>query len=159
MPSLIHLLPLLALCNAQGVITSAQGTKSSPASLPLRVDLTQSDANIINATELSANAVNECGRTLLAGNIDIGTNTETQLSNKTVTSVTKGGNVAVTIKQGDANGVGRYTCDLDPTSNADGVSGQLPLTGAETDGVAGGDIKLSLTMPADLDCIGGMLLN
>lgn len=155
MPSLINLLPLLALVHAQGVILSAQGTAGSPASLPLQVLLNQADANVINQGEIAGNVVNECGRTLLSGNIDIGENTETQLANKTVTSVTKGGNVDVTISQGGTNGAGPYTCDVDPTSNADGVSGQLNVTTKETDGT--GSIKLSLTMPADLACVGGEL--
>ncbi|TVY33241.1 hypothetical protein LOCC1_G007618, partial [Lachnellula occidentalis] len=152
MPSLIHLIPLLALVHAQGVILSAQGSTGSPASLPLQVLLNQADANIINPTEIAGNVVNECGRTLLSGNIDIGENTETQLANKTVTSVTKGGNVAVTIAQGDADGAGPYTCDVDQTSNASGTSGQVNVTTKETDGA--GNIKLALTMPADLACIG-----
>jgi hypothetical protein len=154
MPSLIHFLALISAVSAQGVIQSAQGTKGSPASLPLQVDLSAADANIINPAEIAQNVVNECGRTLLAGNIDIGTQTEGQLSNKTVTSVTKGGNVAVTINQLDANGAGPYSCDMDFTSNADGTSGQTNLTVKETD--AGGITTLSLTMPADMACVGGM---
>ncbi|TVY93801.1 hypothetical protein LAWI1_G000246, partial [Lachnellula willkommii] len=152
MPSLIHILPLIALAHAQGVILSAQGTTGSPASLPLQILLNQADANVINQTEITANVVNECGRTLLSGNIDIGENTETQLANKTVTSVTKGGNVAVTIAQGGANGAGPYTCDVDQTSNANGASGQVNVTTKETDGT--GSIQLALTMPSDLACVG-----
>jgi len=158
MPSLKQLLcaasALLAVANAQGVLISAQGTKGTPASPGLQVDPTQSDANIINTAEINANVVNECGRTLLAGNIDIGQNTEDQLANKTVTSVTKGSTVAVTIRQGSADGAGPYTCDMDLTSNADGVSGQTNLTVKETDS-ADGNITLSVTMPSDMACIGG----
>lgn len=73
MPSftrLILLVPtLLAAVSAQGVIQSAQGTKGSPASLALQVDITNAkDANVIKVSEVAANIVNECGRTLLAGN-------------------------------------------------------------------------------------------
>lgn len=146
---------MLAVAHGQGVILSAQGTKGSPASLALQVNLAKADANIINLNEISTNVVNECGRTLFGGNIDIGENTENQLLNKTVTSVTKGSTVAVTISQVDANGAGPYTCDLDPTGNADGTSGQIPLTVTEKD-AKNGDISLSLTMPKDLACIGGM---
>jgi len=160
MPSLIRLLSLapalLAAVHAQGVIQSAQGTKGSPASLPLQVDLLAADANVINPSEIAQNVVNECGRTLLAGNIDIGTVTEAQLLNKTVTSVTKGGNVDVTINQLDENGKGPYSCDMDLTSNADGTSGQTNLTVKETD--AGGVTKLSVTMPKDMACVGGSSL-
>src|SRR4051794_40870202 len=145
---------ILAAANAQGVILSAQGTKGSPASLPLQVDITKSDANIINLAEVSQNVVNECGRTLLGGNIDIGEQTETQLANKTVTSVTKGGQVAVTIRQLDDNGKGPYTCDIDQTSNANGISGQVNLTVTEK-AARNGDIALTVTMPDDLACLGG----
>jgi len=158
MPSLIRIFcvapAILALVHGQGVITSAQGTAGSPASLPLQVITTQSDANIIRASEISANVVNECGRTLLNGNIDIGEQTETQLANKTVTSVTKGGTVAVTIKQIDADGAGPYTCDLDQTGNAI-ATGQINVTVAEKD-AASGNIALTLTMPKNLACAGGM---
>lgn len=145
---------MLAVAHGQRVIISAQGSKGSPASLGLQVDPTQSDANIINQTEISDNVVNECGRTLLAGNIDIGENTETQLANKTVTSVTKGSAVDVTIRQVNTDGARPYTCDLDPTGNANGVSGQTSLDVAKK-GSNGRDITLSVTMPKDLACIGG----
>jgi Egh16-like virulence factor len=159
MPSIKQILctasAFVALANGQGVLLSAQGTKGTPPSLGLQVDPTQTDANIINAAEINANVVNECGRTLLAGNIDIGQNTEDQLLNKTVTSVTKGSKVAVTIRQGSADGAGPYTCDMDLTSNGDGVSGQTNLTVKETDS-SDGNITLSVTMPSDMACIGGM---
>ncbi|KAH8775007.1 GEgh16 protein [Hyaloscypha sp. PMI_1271] len=157
MPSLKQILyaasAILAVANCQGVLLSAQGTKGTPASPGLQVDPTKTDANIINEAEINANVVNECGRTLLAGNIDIGQNTEDQLANKTVTSVTKGSTVAVTIRQGSADGAGPYTCDMDLTSNADGVSGQTNLTVKETDS-ADGKITLAVKMPSDMACIG-----
>lgn len=160
MPSILQIVlfipTLLAVISAQGVILSAQGTKGSPASLALQVNTSDaSDANIIKVSEVSANIVNECGRTLLAGNIDIGTNTETQLADKTVTSVTKGSKVDVTIKQVNADGAGPYTCDMDLTSNADGVSGQTNLTVTEKDSTGtNGNITLTVAMPADMVCIG-----
>jgi hypothetical protein len=86
--------------------------------------------------------------------VDIGENTETQLANKTVTSVTKGSTVAVTIKQVSAAGAGPYTCDMDLTSNADGISGQTNLTVTEKAAV-NGNIALTVTMPSDMACIGG----
>lgn len=88
--------------------------------------------------------------------VDIGTNTETQLADKTVTSVTKGSKVDVTIKQVNADGAGPYTCDMDLTSNADGVSGQTNLTVTEKDSTGtNGNITLTVAMPADMVCIGG----
>jgi hypothetical protein len=159
MPSLKQIIyaasVIVAVANGQGLLLSAQGTKGSPASPGLQVDPTRNDANIINESEINANVVNECRRTLLAGNIDIEQNTEDQLANKTITSVTKGSTVAVTIRQGNADGVGPYTCDMDLTSNADGVSGQTNLTVTEK-GNADGNITLSVTMPSDMACIGGM---
>ncbi|ESZ99498.1 hypothetical protein SBOR_0063 [Sclerotinia borealis F-4128] len=156
MPSLKQILliapTLLATIHAQGVLLSAQGTKGSPASLPLQVQVNTNDANIIKPAEISSNVVNECGRTLLNGNIDIGENTETQLAAKTVTSVTKGSTVNVVMQQGGTNGAGPYTCDLDPTSNAQG-SGQTNLTVKES-GASGGNIKLAVTMPKDMACSG-----
>ncbi|KAI0128587.1 GEgh16 protein [Xylariales sp. AK1849] len=144
---------LLAVAHGQGLLISAQGDAKSPASLSLQVDTTQADANVINVNEITTNVVNECGRTLLGGNIDIGENTEDQLGNKTVTSVTKGSNVDVTIRQVNSDGAGPYTCDLDLTSNGDGATGQTPLAVTEKDN-QNGNITLSVTMPADMACIG-----
>ncbi|APA09238.1 hypothetical protein SS1G_14237 [Sclerotinia sclerotiorum 1980 UF-70] len=156
MPSLKQFLlltpALFSAIHAQGVLLSAQGTKGSPASLPLQVQLNTNDVNIINEAEINSNVVNECGRTILNGNIDIGENTETQLANKTVTSVTKGSVVNVVIKQGGTNGKGPYKCDMDPTSNGLG-SGQTKLAVKETD-VKGGNINLAVTMPSNMSCIG-----
>jgi len=121
----------------------------------LQVSLTDpTDANVINKTEITDNITNECGRTMLAGNIDIGATTEDVLANKTVTSVTKGSMVAVTINQGGAMGAGPFTCDLDLTSNANGASGQIPLNNTETDS-ADGKINLAVTLPTDMACFGG----
>lgn len=161
MPSLIQFLSfapaLLSLAAAQGVILSAQGASGSPASLPLQVQLNASDANIINLNEITTNVVNECGRTLLGGNIDIGEQTEGQILAKTVTSATKGSKVAVTIAQGDANGAGPYTCDLDLKGNANGFNGQTKLDVQEAKAGANGEIKLTVTMPKDMACIGGLI--
>lgn len=145
---------LLSTIHAQGVLLSAQGTKGSPASLPLQVQVNTNDANIINSKEISSNVVNECGRTLLNGNIDIGENTETQLAAKSVTSVTKGSTVNVVMQQGGTDGAGPYACDLDPTSNAQ-ATGQTKLTVMETNG-NGGNINFAVMMPSNMSCIGGM---
>jgi len=158
MPSLSQLLflapALFAAVHGQGVIIKAQGTKGSDTGVALQVKQNAADANIIRNTEIVQNIVNECGRTLLAGNIDIGTITEEQLVAKTVTSVTKGGTLEMTIAQGGANGAGPYTCDMDQTSNSLGA-GQTKLKVAEKAPV-NGNIVLTLTMPADMACDGGI---
>ena len=160
MPSLIQMLcwapAIVSVASAQGVIQSAQGDKGSPASLPLQVDLTANDANIINLDEITTNVVNECGRTLLGGNIDIGEQTEGQLLAKTVTSVKSGSKVAVAINQVDDNGAGPYTCDMDLKGNANGFNGQTNLTVTES-AAQNGVINLSVEMPADFACIGGKI--
>lgn len=162
MPSLIRLVSFavgsLAVVQGQGVgvIMKAQGTKGSPASRGLQVSMTdKADANIINKTEIADNMTNECGRTLLAGNIDIGEVTEDLLANKTITSTMKGGKVAVTINQGGMEGVGPYTCDLDVTSNAGSVTGQIPLTVTDAGTGKNGMEEVSVIMPKDMACIGG----
>ncbi|KAK8102333.1 CAS1 protein [Apiospora sp. TS-2023a] len=143
---------MAAVVHGQGVIVKAQGPKG-PASVGLLVDLTKSDANIIRQQEIVDNVVNECGRTLLAGNMDVGENTEIQLKAKAVTQVTKGSNVDVTIRAINADGAGPYTCDMDFQSNAAGAVGQVNLTVAETK-AANGDINLKVKLPANMACIG-----
>ncbi|KAF4923685.1 hypothetical protein CGCVW01_v004491 [Colletotrichum viniferum] len=142
---------LLAVASAQGVILKAQG--KGAASLPLQVDTKKADANIINTKEITDNAVNECGRTTLAGNIDIGENTENQLIAKTVTQVTKGSTVNVQIAQVNQDGSGPYTCDMDLTSNANGATGQTKLQVQEGQ-PQNGIINLKVTMPQDMACVG-----
>ncbi|KAL3306670.1 GEgh16 protein [Colletotrichum asianum] len=142
---------LLAVASAQGVILKAQG--KGAASLPLQVDTKKADANIINTKEITDNAVNECGRTILAGNIDIGENTENQLIAKTVTQVTKGSTVDVQIAQVNQDGQGPYTCDMDLTSNANGATGQTKLEVQEGQ-PQNGIINLKVTMPQDMACVG-----
>ncbi|TQN70392.1 hypothetical protein CSHISOI_05106 [Colletotrichum shisoi] len=143
---------LLATVRGQGVIIAAQGP-AGPASPGLLVDQNKVDANIINKQEIVANVVNECGRTILQGNIDIGEETENQLGNRTVTQVTSGANVDVTIAQVSANGAGPYSCDLDLTSNSNGAAGQTKLTVQEFE-PQNGQIRLTVTMPADMACVG-----
>lgn len=76
----------------------------------------QQDATIIRQAEIDANIVNECGRTELTGNIDVGENTENALAAGAVTQVTAGSSLTVTIHQVNADGAGPYVCDLDQTS-------------------------------------------
>lgn len=98
--------------------------------------------------------MNECGRTLQAGNIDIGASTEDALAADQVTQVTKGSSVQVTIREVNQTGAGPYTCDMDPTGNSIGATGQTNLTTTESKPDKNGDITLKVAMPKDLACIG-----
>lgn len=69
----------------------------------------QQDATIIRDAEITANIANECGRTELGGNIDVGENTENALAANAVTQVSPGGEMTVTIHQVNADGAGPYT--------------------------------------------------
>lgn len=166
---------MLAMANGQAVVLSAkgdsgtslgllgEGTPRGPSSwrssmlTPATVDPTnQNDANFISNAEITANVVNECGRTLAAGNIDIGENTENALAAGNVTKVTKGSKVQITVDQRNANGTGPFTCDMDQTSNANGATGQTPLdTQQGTAKSATGQVTLTVTMPSDMACTGG----
>lgn len=103
-----------------------QGEAGSPASVGFQVNDSiarnctsispcQQDATIIRDAEIKANIVNECGRTELTGNIDIGENTENALAAKQVTKVKANTQMTVTIHQVNADGAGPYTCDLEET--------------------------------------------
>ncbi|KAJ4421758.1 hypothetical protein N0V82_003602 [Gnomoniopsis sp. IMI 355080] len=122
----------------------------------------QQDATLIRDQEIAANIVNECGRTELQGNIDIGENTENALAAQQVTQVRAGGTVTITMHQVNADGAGPFNCDLDPTSNGLALTGQTPLTvmGDNIPGTNGlsqekeRDFNLTVQMPADMKCIG-----
>ena len=59
----------------------------------------QQDTGIIRDAEIADNIVNECGRTELAGNIDIGENTENAIAAGAVTQVKSGTEMTVTIRK------------------------------------------------------------
>ncbi|GKT86426.1 GAS1-like protein [Colletotrichum tofieldiae] len=163
---------VLAVVQGHGVILNAQGDAGSPASIGFKVDPNiarncttinpcQQDATLIRDAEINANIVNECGRTEIAGNIDIGENTENALAAGQVTKVKAGSEIQVTVHQVNADGAGPYACDLDPTSNSLGGSGQIPLE--VTNNVPGVNgfsqakaqqFNITVKMPADLKCTG-----
>lgn len=68
----------------------------------------QQDATLIRDAEIAANIVNECGRTELQGNIDIGENTENALAAQQVTQVQSSGTVTITMHQVNADGAGPF---------------------------------------------------
>ncbi|KAI0179495.1 hypothetical protein GGR52DRAFT_309286 [Hypoxylon sp. FL1284] len=157
MPSLRQFLAasaMLAVAHGQGVILKAQGQRG-PASQGLQVNLKdKNDANIISQTEIATNIVNQCGRTVGAGNIDVGATTEDALADNQVTQVTKGSNVKVSIQQGNETGAGPYTCDMDLTGNTAGTTGQINVTSNEKGPDRNGIITLNVQMPKDMACIG-----
>lgn len=69
----------------------------------------QQDATLIRDAEIESNVVNECGRTEIGGNIDVGENTENALAAGQVTQVKSGSTITMTIHQVNADGAGPYT--------------------------------------------------
>ncbi|KAF5879643.1 putative gas1-like protein [Botrytis fragariae] len=168
--SILFQAALLSVAQAHGVILAAQGIAGSPASVGFKVDDAiarnctgispcQQDTTIIRDSEIAANIVNECGRTELSGNIDVGENTENALSAGAVTKVKAGTLMTVTIHQVNADGAGPYTCDLDQTSNAGVISQNLTVTN-NVPGVNGlsqaktQDFNITVQMPDNLACTG-----
>lgn len=175
MLSFSTILPLAAvfsLAHGHGVILAAQGEAGSPASIGFQVDSAlarnctsispcQQDTTIIRDAEIKANIVNECGRTEINGNIDVGESTENAIAAGAVTKVTSGGTMTVTIHQVNADGAGPYSCDLDETSNSGTISQNLTVTNnvpganglsqAKTE-----DFNITVAMPDKLACTGGL---
>ncbi|KAJ2992507.1 hypothetical protein NUW58_g2147 [Xylaria curta] len=146
---------LLAVANGQAVLLAARGTRGSPTSRGLQVNSNSpDDANFISDVEINTNIVNECGRTMLGGNIDIGEQTENALAEGNVTQATAGSRVAVLIQQVNETGAGPFTCDMDPTGNSIGATGQTKLVAREAEANKNGVISLRVTMPRDMQCTG-----
>ncbi|KAG8164429.1 hypothetical protein KVR01_006347 [Diaporthe batatas] len=144
---------MLAVANAQGVIVKAVGDKGTSTGLQVNPN-DPADANFIAQAEVVANVVNECGRTMAGGNIDIGENTETALAANQVTQVSKGSTVTMTINTVNETGQGPFSCDLDQTSNALGANGQTALDVQEGKVNGNGEMQLKVTLPQDLACTG-----
>ncbi|KUI59668.1 hypothetical protein VP1G_06903 [Cytospora mali] len=162
----------VSLVHGHAQILNAQGEAGSPASVGFQVDSElarnctnispcQQDATLIRDAEIESNIVNECGRTELSGNIDVGENTEDALAANSVTQVKAGTKLTVTIHQVNADGAGPFTCDMDPTGNTLGATGQTALE--VTNNVPGTngfsqaktqDFNITVTMPTDLNCTG-----
>ncbi|CAI6305938.1 unnamed protein product [Periconia digitata] len=166
--SILAVVALVSSVNAHGVIVQAVGEQG--ASQGFLVDQTlarnctnispcQQDSTIIRDSEITQNIVNSCGRTEIAGNIDVGEQTEAELAAGRMTTVTKGSKLAVTIHQVNADGAGPYECELDETSNAatnfvklqvaNNVPGANGLSDAKEQ-----NFTVQVTMPDDFNCIG-----
>ncbi|KAK4084819.1 hypothetical protein Purlil1_10225 [Purpureocillium lilacinum] len=183
---------LATLIRCHGVITRVQGLKGSPLGVGFQgtadsrrkspskhsfhtvnpnisrecIDINpcQQDTAIIRDAEIKANAANQCGRTELGGNIDVGENTENAIKEKQVTQVKSGSNVTVTVHQVNADGAGPYTCDLDETSNTGKITHNLTVTN-NVPGINGLSLaktqsfNITVTMPKKLNCTGGESLS
>ncbi|KAL7620574.1 hypothetical protein AAE478_009569 [Parahypoxylon ruwenzoriense] len=175
--SILTFASLAALARAHGVILSAQGIDGSPESVGFQVQPElarnctaispcQQDSTIIRDAEIAANIVNECGRTQLSGNIDVGENTENALAAGAVTQVKRGSQVKVTIHQVNADGAGPYTCDLElihvwqVEAGNNGVITQNLTVQNNVPGVNGfsqaktEQFEILVTMPDDFTCTG-----
>jgi hypothetical protein len=119
----------------------------------------QQDATIIRDSEIKANIVNACGRTEIAGNIDIGEQTENELAAGRMAQVSGGSMLAVTIHQVNADGAGPFECDMDETSNAvttftplkvsNNIPGSFGLSQAKEK-----DFVINVQMPDKFNCLG-----
>jgi hypothetical protein len=119
----------------------------------------QQDATIIRDSEITANIVNACGRTEIAGNIDIGEQTENELAAGRMAQVSGGSMLAVTIHQVNADGAGPFECDMDETSNAvttftplkvsNNIPGSFGLSQAKEK-----DFVINVQMPDKFNCLG-----
>lgn len=92
----------------------------------------------------------------------MGENTENALAAGQITQVKAGTAMTVTIHQVNADGAGPYTCDMDPTGNSLGATGQTPLTVTNNVPGANGfsqaktqDFNMTVTMPDSFNCTGG----
>ncbi|KAF2125507.1 hypothetical protein P153DRAFT_348739 [Dothidotthia symphoricarpi CBS 119687] len=159
---------LISIAHSHGVLLSAVGDSGESQGFLVNPELArncttispcQQDSTIIRDSEIKQNIVNACGRTEIAGNIDIGEQTENELAVKRVTKVSGGSVLAVTIHQVNADGAGPYECDMDETSNA--TTDFTPLTVSNNIPGANGlsqakeqDFVINVQMPDKFNCIG-----
>lgn len=150
-----------AIIAATGDTGSSQGFLVDPdiARNCTTISPCQQDATIIRDTEITQNIVNACGRTEIAGNIDIGEQTENELAAGRITTVSAGSVMQVTIHQVNADGAGPFECDMDETSNAvttftplkvsNNVPGTFGLSQAKEK-----EFTINVQMPDKFNCIG-----
>ncbi|KAI1338849.1 hypothetical protein F5Y15DRAFT_99769 [Xylariaceae sp. FL0016] len=169
--SIVSLAALMALAQGHGVILGAEGIAGSGTSVGFSVNDAvarnctaispcQQDTTIIRDAEIDAGTTDNCGRTELAGNIDIATETEDAISTGALTQVAGGTEMTVTIHQVNADGAGPYSCDLLTGANNDNVAQSLTVT----DNIPGANglsqvkeqaFDIKVTMPNNIDCTGG----
>lgn len=114
--------------------------------------------------EMDLNLVGTCGRTQLAGNIDIVAATADAMAAKAVTGVTKGGTLMMTIHQVNGDGAGPYLCDLDDKGDGSNFKGNLTVAN-QIPGANGLSqnkeqaFNITITLPPDMDCKGGSTMD
>ncbi|KAL8304866.1 hypothetical protein RB597_004125 [Gaeumannomyces tritici] len=162
-------LAALAGVNAHSTFLGLTGIAGSPKSVAFKVipDLArncttpspcQQDATIIRQGEISAKIVDVCGRTELAGSIDIKAETEKAIKAGALAKVTGGTTVTMEVHQVNADGAGPYICDVDATGNGqfvpmtvtDNIPGANGLSTAKTE-----QFQMKATLPDDLECTNG----
>ncbi|KAF3764231.1 hypothetical protein M406DRAFT_291283 [Cryphonectria parasitica EP155] len=167
---LFSLAALAALAHGHSQIIAAYGDSGMSVGFQVEdlarnctsISPCQQDATLIRDAEIQNNVANECGRTEIGGNIDVGENTENALAAGQVTKVQSGSTITMTIHQVNADGAGPYTCDMDPTGNSLGVTGQTALQVTNNVPGANGfsqaktqDFNMTITLPANMNCTGG----
>jgi hypothetical protein len=166
--SVLALAALFTTVHSHAAILAATGDKGSSQGFLVDPDIArncttispcQQDATIIRDNEITQNIVNACGRTEIAGNIDIGEQTENELAAGRMTQVSSGSVMKVTIHQVNADGAGPFECDMDETSNAvttftplkvtNNIPGSFGLSQAKEQ-----DFTINVQMPDKFNCIG-----
>lgn len=164
----VALAALLTTVHSHAVILAAVGDSGESQGFLVDPELArncttispcQQDATIIRDEEITQNIVNACGRTEIAGNIDIGEQTENELAAGRMAKVSAGSTVAVTIHQVNADGAGPFECDMDETSNAvttftplkvsNNVPGSFGLSQAKEK-----EFTINVQMPDKFNCLG-----
>ncbi|KAF2845144.1 hypothetical protein T440DRAFT_283230 [Plenodomus tracheiphilus IPT5] len=159
---------LFTTVHSHAAILAAEGDKGTSQGFLVDPDLArncttispcQQDATIIRDSEITQNIVNACGRTEIAGNIDIGEQTENELAAGRMTQVSSGSMLAVTIHQVNADGAGPFECDMDETSNAvttftplkvsNNIPGSFGLSQEKEK-----DFTINVQMPKKFNCLG-----
>ncbi|KJZ73570.1 hypothetical protein HIM_07126 [Hirsutella minnesotensis 3608] len=159
------------LTSGHGVLLEANGLRGSPTSSAYDMDTSiardcrginpcQQDTAIIREAEIKNKTVNQCGRTLLKGNIDVGRSIEDALASNAVTQVDSGTTVMVKLHQVNSDGAGPYFCDLDESGNTNigvrnltvvnNVPGSHGLSQTEAK-----DFMMGVQMPSNFECRGG----
>ncbi|KAI1760792.1 hypothetical protein GGR53DRAFT_522837 [Hypoxylon sp. FL1150] len=168
--SILSFASVLSVVHGHAALIAVQGIEGSPQGIGFKVEANlprnctsispcQQDTTIIRDAEIAANVVNECGRTELSGNIDIGENTENALAAGVVTQVQSGTQVKVTLHQVNADGAGPYACDLVEAGN-NGVISQNLTVENNVPGVNGfsqaktQDFQILVNMPSNFTCSG-----